>query len=410
MTDDVICHLLNKKNYDLRKSHFGRWIDQKCTPDILWSIADFIIEYIENYGNSFSVRDIWRSDYSKETIAETFSKPGTDQKAAENEYDKVFSQPLNLLYYAGIVNDISSTNRHIYTVVEEDALRYIAKNDNHALRFLCVYIEKVLKDSGLYPKFELFFKYQDNIHLNELKNNFINFYHINTKIKGNYEPKRIFTKVLNPLAYLKKKKGTEKGRLSSTFITKSELMYNQNNFRDICRDKPKDMTRKEWLKINPSLTINEGYLKQQMVHGTKELKKFIELYRENISELTMFDEDFDDQGLPSQVHHIFPKSEFPQIMAYKENLISITPNQHFTFAHPHNNTQQIDREAQKSLLIAKAYSIKQNLEKESEESIFSFSNFLNILSEGFDDESIKEICENNFDEVFCRIDDFYKDL
>ena len=128
--------LLNSNDYDLRKSRNGRWIDQKCTPDVIWSVSDFVLDYVDNGNEEFTVKDIWRSDYAKQTIAETYSKPGTDEKSAENEYDKVFSQPLCMLCYAGIIVDVSETSRHRYRVKNRDVLEYIARNDVYALRFL----------------------------------------------------------------------------------------------------------------------------------------------------------------------------------------------------------------------------------------------------------------------------------
>ena len=41
---EIFC---NSHNYDLRVSHNGRWIDQKCTPDVVWSIADFVLNYVD---------------------------------------------------------------------------------------------------------------------------------------------------------------------------------------------------------------------------------------------------------------------------------------------------------------------------------------------------------------------------
>ena len=105
---------INSKNYDIRISGNARWIDQKCTPDVLWSISDFILNYVDNVNEQFTVADIWTSDYAKLTIAETYSKPGTDEKTAENEYDKVFSQPTNLLCYAGILQSYKQRNFRIY--------------------------------------------------------------------------------------------------------------------------------------------------------------------------------------------------------------------------------------------------------------------------------------------------------
>lgn len=406
--DDDIVRFCDEKDYDLRKSHNGRWIDQKCTPDVVWSISDFVLDYVDNVNTQFTVKDIWQSDYAKETIAETFSKPGTDEKKAENEYDKVFSQPLCMLCYAGILKDISTTSRHIYEIENREVLEYIAKNDTYSLRFLYVYIEKVLKDSGLYPVFESFFDNQNKANFNAMKQAFIDFYHKYTPIKKDYEPKRIFTKVLNPLAFKLRKKGTEKGHMSKTPITKADMMYNQDNFRDVYKDKPKDMTRKEWLAMHPDIDRRDGYFEQQMSHSKKQLKKFIIEYRDNISELTMFIEGQEDTTAPTQMHHIFAKNEFPAIMHYIENLIALTPNQHFGFAHPNNNTQIIDLIAQKILLIAKTYSIKQNLESTSEEPIYDFNNFLYVLSVGWDDQSVLEIAESDYADILHSINYHYQ--
>ena len=408
LKDNDIALFCESKDYDLRKSHNGRWIDQKCTPDVVWSISDFVLDYVDNVSQQFTVKDIWQSDYAKETIAETFSKPGTDEKKAENEYDKVFSQPLCMLCYAGVLRDVSTTSRHLYEIANRDVLEYIAKNDTYSLRFLYVYIERVLKDSGLYPVFEAFFDTQDKAHFNAMKQAFIAFYHEHTPIKKDFEPKRIFTKVLNPLAFRLKKKGTEGGHMSKTLITKADMMYNQDNFRDVYKDKPKDMTRKEWLELHPDIDRRDGYFEQQMSHSKKQLRKFIIEYRGNTSELTMFIDEHDDTATPTQMHHIFPKNEFPAIMHYIENLIALTPNQHYGFAHPGNNTQIIDPAAQKVLLIAKTYSIKQNLESETEEQIYEFANLLTVLSTGWDDENVLDIAENDYTDVIHSINYHYQ--
>lgn len=414
ITQDNIIEFCNQQDYDLRKRKNKRWIDQKCTPDVIWSIADFILDYIDNVKDDFTVRDIWQSEYAKKTIAETYSKPGTDEKSAENEYDKVFSQPLAMFCYAGIIKDISKKRTHIYVIENRDILEYIARNDINALRFLHNYIEKVLKDSELYLVFEEFFRNQDKTSFQKLKNTFIEFYHKNTSIKGEYEPKRIFTKVLNPLAFKYCKKGTKRGHLSKDIIKKSDMMYNSDNFRDIYIAKPKGISRQEWLAQQPNINRRDGYFKQMMSCAKKNLSIFNKEMRYNTSELTYFLEKNHDKKIlnrynmqidktsATQIHHIFPKNEFPEIMHYIENLIILTPNQHYNFAHPNNNTQIIDLEAQKILLMAKTYSIKENLINE-ETPIYEFSNFLTVLSIGWDDPSVLEIKENDYVDIMHTI-------
>lgn len=402
-----IVNFCYQHNYDIRQSHNGRWIDQKCTPDVIWSISDFVLYYVDNVSATFSVKDIWQSDYAKKTIAETYSKPGTDEKKAENEYDKVFSQPLNMFCYAGIIKDISSSSKHLYVVENRDVLEYIARNDVYALRFLQCYIEKVLVDSELIGVFNDFFDNKDNVHFNEMKQTFIDFYHMYTPIQKDFEPKRIFTKVLNPLAFGRDKLGTEKGRMSKHKINRADMMYNQDNFRDVYSDKPKDITRQEWLATHPEIDRRDGYFEQMLSRTKRLLREFTKQYRDNISELTMFIDEQNDNATPTQAHHIFPKNEFPEIMHFVENLIMLTPNQHYGYAHPNNNTHMVDFAAQKVLLLAKTYSIQQNLTNEVEEHIYEFRKFLHILSVGWDDESVLEIAENNYNDVIHAINYHY---
>lgn len=407
ITQREIEEFCDNHNYDLRISGNGRWIDQKCTPDVIWSVADFVLYYVNNKNSEFTVKDIWQSDYARQTIAETYSKPGTNEKAAENEYDKVFSQPLNMFCYAGIIRDISTSRAHIYEIANRDVLEYVAGNDMYALRFLHCYIEKVLKDSGLYSVFQAFFDNQDNAHFKAAKQAFVGFYHEYTPIKKDFEPKRIFTKVLNPLAFKYGKKGSEKGHMSRDVIKKADMMYNRDNFRDVYRDKPKGVSRQEWLEQHPEIDRRNGYFEQMMNRSKRVLRTHIVNTRNNISELTQFIDEHTDTSEATQMHHIFPKNEFPDIMHYIENLIALTPNQHFGYAHPHNNTQIVDFAAQKVLLTAKTYSIKKNLTDDAEETVYEFNSFLFVLSVGFDDNSICEISENDYIDVLHAINCHY---
>lgn len=401
-----IIEFCNHHDYDLRKSGYGRWIDQKCTPDVVWSVSDFVLNYVDTVSPQFTPTDIWKSEYAKLTIAETFSKPGTDEKTAENEYDKVFSQPLNLFWYAGILKDVGTKGRHLYEIENREVLEFIARNDVYSLRFLQCYIEKVLRDSGLYRYFETFFDNQNDTQFNILKQAFIDFYHEYTPIKKEFEPKRIFTKVLNPLAFKNSKRGTERGRMSPHIINRSDMMYNQDNFRDAYSDKPKGVTRQEWLAAHPQVDRRDGYFEQMMNRAKRILKDNIAEYRNRVSELTQFVPEFDDYVEATQMHHIFPKHEFPEIMHHVENLIALTPNQHYGLAHPMNNTQIIDIGVQKTLLVAKTLSIAHNLSG-NEDPIYDFSTLLYVLRVGLDDESVLEITDGDYNDVLHCINMHY---
>lgn len=84
--------------------------------------------------------------------------------------------------------------------MNQELLEYISFRERNSFNFLCLYIEKVLKDSGLYRIFEYFFRLQDKNSFRELKDAYTQFTINYTPINGATECGRIFTKVLNPLA------------------------------------------------------------------------------------------------------------------------------------------------------------------------------------------------------------------
>lgn len=398
---------INNQKYDIRVSKNARWIDQKCTPDVVRFIADCIYE-INKHKTTFTVRDLWNSDYADYYVKKFFNKPKTSEPYSKNEYDKFFSQPLNLLNYMGILNDVNSTNnRHKYEVKNSDALEFIKLNDQTTAECLVIYITKVISDSGLTPFFEDFFNNQDKTTFQNLKETFVQFHIKNTNIEKEVECRRIFTKVLNPLAWYKSKKGTKRGRLSREEIGFYDLNYNNLNFRDKYANKPKKLSRNEWEKIKPEIESEEKSAHLQSESAKKRLSKYTKEYRHNLSELK-------DESPKLNMHHIFMASEFPEISMYLENIIAITPNEHAT-AHL-KGTQTVDTNYQKKLLKAKAFRIYENIKNIHVPTLYSWKNFVYILKIGFhlSDESlikktdipdIKDL-ENNTEYQ----DEFYKKI
>lgn len=389
ITENEIHKLLNEFDYDIRKSGNARWIDQKCTPDVVSIIADCILDYVEKVGigAKFNSTDIWHNNYTEQNVKEIFNKPSTNSILSRNEYDKFFSQPLEMLAYSGILNKNRVSNRNYYTINNYELLEYISIKERFALNFIILYCEKVLSDSGIWEEFSTFFYEQSSLAYNRLKTNFVKFTIDNTPINGATEVRRIFTKVLNPLAYKFRKKGTNRGYISKYPITYSDLMYNRENFRDINKEKPKGVTRREWNNMNKTV-INFSYYKYQSTKAKKFLKKYNLLKRQGTSEVN----DEYSNGDATQIHHIFPESEFPEISMYFENLIALTPTQHLTLAHPGNNTNIISKDYQEILLKAKAGIIHEDMIRE-EDSIYSFDNLVEVLEVGFD----KEIFIENVD-------------
>lgn len=405
MDNATIQKFLDEHDYDVRKTHNGRWIDQKCTMDVVCLVSDCIVEYTSNRPDkTFTVNDIWYSDYTVENVQQIFSKPDPTEKAS-NEYDKYFGQPIKLLDAAGIIHGEKSGRGYTYSIVNQELLEYISFRERNSYNFLCLYIEKVLKDSGIYRMFEYFFRLQDKNSFKELKDAYTSFTIQNTPINGATECGRIFTKVLNPLACKYKKCGTERGHLSKDIITQDMIMYNQRNWRDILSEKPKDMTRVDYEITLPK--PDDDYMTTYRINRAKRnLRRFNDLYRDGKTEL------FDERHImdpATQIHHIFPSNEFPMIADYLENLIALTPTQHYSYAHPNNNTQYVDKDYQYLCLIAKTGAIRDNLIGNTDKPIiYDFYLYQNVLNTGLKTEEFFEVQEMDFNGLLNRLEKYYE--
>ena len=319
MTENEIISFLNNKNYDIRVHNNARWIDQKCTPDVLCIVADCIINYLDEYGDEkvFTSNDIWFSEYAIHNVHDIFSKVKVDSSSASNEYDKFFGQPIKLFAYAGLLNESKNGRSNIYEIANREILEFIAIRERNALIFLTHYISKVLSDSDLTSAFDEFFQVQTKDSYNKIKDKFFTFTVTHTDIgskgsDGKLECGRIFTKVINVLAFKYRKRGTERGHISKYAVTYDMLMYNRDNFRDIYADKPKDVARKDFL-ASQHIVVNEAYFTYQSQKAKSRLRKYNEKYRNGMSEMP------NDNEKATHIHHIFSASEYPEISFYLEN-------------------------------------------------------------------------------------------
>ena len=408
MTENEIISFLNSKNYDIRIHHNARWIDQKCTPDVLCIVADCIINYLDSVGeeSTFTSNDIWLSEYAIHNVHDIFRKVEVNSSSASNEYDKFFGQPIKLFAYAGLLSERKQGRKNTYKLLNRDMLEHIASRERNALIFLTYYINKVVDDSNLTAMFDEFFRTQTQDCYIKVKERFRTFTVANTDIgnkgsTGKYECNRIFTKIINILAFRYRKRGTEGGHLSKYAITYDMLMYNRDNFRDIYADKPKDVARKDFLAAQ-HIVINEAYFAYQSQKAKNRLRKFNDRYRNGVSEMP------NDMEKATHIHHIFPASEYPEISFYLENLMALTPNQHLNHAHPNGNTTLIDKDYQHDCLIVKIDIIKDNLENE-EVKIYSFEDLLRVLYIGFNEKSFLFIDNNDYDGIKTKIQLEYND-
>lgn len=398
LSDEELNNFINRNNYNVQKKSYesitARWIDQKCTPDVLCIIADCIIEFCDSNNNEyFSSSNIWHNQYTVSNVESIFKKPNLNEKAAKHEYDKFFQQPMEMFAYAGILEKKKVGIRNFYKLINRDVLEYISIREMNALKFICKYNKKVLEDSGIYGYFTNFFEKPNKDTYMIMKDKFSSYMIENTKINKALECNRIFTKVLNPLSFIKNTYGSENGYISKNKITKDMLMYNRNNFRDIYTKKPKEITRTEYYDTILDKP-NKDLIKYQSIKAKKILRTFNDTFNNGNSEII----DNLASGKAIHMHHIFPESDFYEISGYVENIIALTPTQHLGEAHPNGNTKIIDKAYQQLCLLAKATNIEHNI-KEENKKIYSFDNFVNVLAIGLEDERFKNVESMNFEEV-----------
>ncbi len=372
----TITDFLNQFDLDVRKSGDARFMDQKCTPDVVCFIADCIMN-LDPQGE-FVVQDIWDMPYFVKNASAIFGKPSPKNVTAKHEYDKFIQQPLRMLAYAHVLGMEKRGAVNHYWIANQEILDYISTKERNAYNFLYIYITKVLSDSNILKLFEKFKQvcYKGSVTQQdylELKDKYTRFIIGNTAINGEVEVYRIFTKVINVYSAENDIQGTEKGRLSKDIITFSDLMYNRKNWRDI--GKSKSQTRQEAASME-EISQQEAYENYQVTKAMNLIRKI------------QLDSEVKDQyaiGEATQVHHIFPKSMFPEIAHYLENLIKLTPTQHYTKAHPNNHTQTTNKDYQLVCLLAKSHNIEQSI-KTVGEKYYRKESFIYVINVGLDAE------------------------
>lgn len=399
MTSNLAKKFLDAQQFDVRITGNGRWIDQKCALDSVCFVADCIIEYIRNGGvQPFHSPDIWRSEYAVKNVQALFGKPDPLQQYTVDEYNKFFRQPMKMLAAAGVLSETMMGNTIEFTVANIDALEYIALRERNSFEFLCLYIEKTLRDSGLWGKFEIFFDEQTKASLDNLKSVFADFCIKYTPINTRVEADRIFIKVLNPLACKYHKYGVIKGRISPMIITYDKIMYNRENWRDVQSGKDKNVARGAF---NPSPN-NENVYQYAVERAKKNLRQFNDKYNGGKSEIL---DKFSVGEIATHMHHIFPKNEFQQIADYIENLIALTSGQHLQKAHPNGNTSVINKDYQYLCLISKTESIRKNLlENNGEPMIYDYKDFMYVLNVGLSTDYFENLPSLDFSSVITGIE------
>lgn len=344
-------------DFDVRKSKDARFMDQKVTPDVLCIIADCVLNFVADRDIEFTKDDIWNDDYFNHNVKAIFNKPDAGNETTKQEYDKFTSQPLRTLAYANVLTMRKDGKRNLYRINNQIILEFVSMKERNAYIFLYHYLVKVLSDSGQIRYFEEFKEKCQNKSVTnhdflELKERFRRFIIGNTAINGETEVNRIFPKILNVYACENNIQGAAKGRISPNQFYYTDLMYNRPNWRDI--GKNKNTSRNEAIEAHESLLM-----KQSEAYSDYMVQKAMKIIRKMYRESEIKDQWANAEA--TQVHHIFPKSGFPELAHYIENLIKLTPTQHYVKAHPGNKTDAINKDYQLVCLLAKTSNIETSL-------------------------------------------------
>ena len=351
-----------------------RFMDQKCTPDVITLSAGTILSLSPEDQQSFTAKMIENSPIFDREVQVEFSKPQVKEESAGNEYNKVSGQPLKMLAFSGLLSETKQGRSLRYRVERRDLLEYIATNQRNSRIFLVEYLTAMLKASGIYYRFEAYFDSPNSEDdYMKLRDSFISFMLTNTRIKTDTEVTRIFSKVLNPLCHNLQIPGARGGHVSKGPILTSELCYNRENFRD--KGKLKGKTRRQAGMEN---------LRKESETDTSMMQAMSSIRARHHGESELRDDWA--AGLATQVHHIFPKSQQPLLKAIPENLILLTATQHNTKAHPRNRTGAVSFEYQVDCLQAKLNSIEESIS--ADDGFYRLRRFIDVANVGYADIAI----------------------
>lgn len=371
-------------SFDIRVTHDARYVDQKCTPDIVCFIADCILG-TSCANKSFTVNDLWEERYFSDNCRVIFGKPSPEDPSARNEYNKVLSQPLKLLAYAHVLEVEKQKRELIFRVADMDMLEFISMRERNAYNFMFSFFMRVVRVSGIMRYFE---EYKETCSANpkgartRIYEKYHRFISANTPSQSKTDVDRIFHKVFNLYAFHEMLPGSA-GKLLSL----SDLMYNKVNMRDKCH-KQKNLTRAQAQKVEIELINQNFYIDYQVNKAIRKVREKQGKMSEVQDELAM--------RVATEVHHIFPKSEFPELATYFENLILLTSSQHRQKAHPNSKFQLIDREYQLVCLMAKSRTVEKYI-KEHGETFYTKKSFVYVVNTGTHSHLLNE--SDSFQEI-----------
>lgn len=374
---DIDYFLNQYDDFDIRKTHDARYVDQKCTPDIVCFIADCILS-TSCANKVFTINDLWDEAYFVDNCRIIFGKPSPKEISARNEYNKVLCQPLKLLAYAHVLT-VDATHKTLnFAVADLEVLEYISTKERNAYNFMLKFFMRVISDSGIMRFFD---EYKENCNVDPkaakaaIYTKYHRFISANTPSRSKTDVDRIFHKVFNLFAYHNMLPGSK-----SKLLDWYDLMYNRINWRDSGKKK-KSQTREQGAKAEIEEINQNFYIDYQVNKAIRKVKANQGTISEVHDELA--------QGTATEVHHIFPKSEFPELASYFENLILLTSSQHRQKAHPNSNFHIIDKEYQLVCLMAKSRTVEDYI-NEHGEAFYTKKSFVYVVNTGTSHNDLQE--------------------
>lgn len=367
------------KNRSLKKvPKVGVHFEQKITPDLFWCVAFAILDLTKgDPEQSFTDQDIRASSTYITLMRDYFSK--APQKNAEGEFNKVSRYQLEVMVYAGVL-DKSNQKPSRYSIRELDVLRYVAQNDFSASYFLTAYVDKLIIDNNWTDVFEAYRANPTQDNYEYIKEAYLQWARINTNVKGANKDHtyRVVNKIFNLYCYAHGIPGEDGSRVKTSPCPYSYLIYKRTNFRDL--DLPRGMTRSEY----------KLYLQEQMATVDQEgvIDSFMKKAKDEVKKKYHMDSEIKDAAwgyAPDRVveaHHILPRRAFPQFAISKENLISLTPDQHRSLAHVGKYTGPVDPIFQIVCLLSKLMHIVESLD--ADQDFYSYRNFVSMLNAVYD--------------------------
>ena len=105
-------------------------------------------------------------------------------------------------------------------------------------------------------------------------------------------------------------------------------------------------------------------------------------------------------------HHMFPKASFPLLRGYKENIILLTPTQHYNEAHLAGSTRYINPEYQIRCLLQKIKSVERSYD--NDDGFYSKEDLVDVLNSGYRTDIFST--DNEFDQISNKLIDLTSTL